>query len=204
MRQKIIFTMSLDYIANLTDSMNFREGIPRSELRKLLNRKTTVIVRTGEHFLMAGDIPRHIGFVLSGLLRFYYTDANGTEITKHFCIEHTLATSYWSFLHQEESAFSIQALEDSRILAIDYDTYHYLLNGHVCWRSVARKLAEMLFVLKGKKEAELLLYDATERYLRFVQENPDLEKRLNQYHIASYLNIAPESLSRIRAGLKKK
>jgi CRP-like cAMP-binding protein len=195
--------MPSDYIRKLADSMNFPEGIPRSELRKLLRRKKIITIRANEHFLMAGDVPRYIGYVLSGLLRFYYIDANGVEITKHFCPEHTLATSYNSFIHKEESTFYIQTLEDSRILTIDYETYDYLLKGHVCWQTVARKLAEMLYVLKGKKEAELLLCDAKERYLRFLQDYPNLEKRLNQYHIASYLNIAPESLSRIRASLKK-
>jgi CRP-like cAMP-binding protein len=196
--------MSSDYLTKLVDSMNFPEGIPRSEFRKLLRRKKIVTLQANQHFLMAGDVPKYIGYVLSGLLRFYYISADGTEITKHFCLEHTLATSYRSFIQKEESSFYIQALEDSKILVIDYETYDYLLKGNVCWQIVAKKLAEMLFVMKGKKEAELLLCDAQERYLRFLQDYPDLEKRLNQYHIASYLNIAPESLSRIRSNLKKK
>ena len=60
----------------------------------------------------------------------------------------------------------------------------------------------MLFIIKEKRESELLLNNAQERYLQFLEDYPDLENRISQYHIASYLNIAPESLSRIRANLK--
>ena len=60
----------------------------------------------------------------------------------------------------------------------------------------------MLFVLKEKREAELLLDNAQERYQQFLEDYPDLEGRIAQYHIASYLGVTPESLSRIRAGLK--
>ena len=69
----------------------------------------------------------------------------------------------------------------------------------MCWQIVARKLAEMVFILKEKREAELLLSDAQERYQQFLADYPNLEKHIAQYHIASYLGITPESLSRIRA-----
>lgn len=94
-------------------------------------------------------------------------------------------------------------MEDSTLITVDYETYQELLGSHTCWQIVARKLAEMVFILKEKREAELLLNSAPERYQQFLTDYPDLETRVPQYHIASYLGITPESLSRIRSILKE-
>jgi CRP-like cAMP-binding protein len=188
-----------DYLSGLAEGMNFLEGIPEEELRKAKACTRPITVRKGAFFLQAGDVPRRIGYLKSGLLRLFYIDLNGDEVNKHFCLENTLAISYSAFLQQTESRFFIQALEDSQLITIGYDAYQELLAGHMCWQIVARKLAEMVFILKEKREAELLLNDAQERYQQFLVDYPNLEKRIAQYHIASYLGITPESLSRIRA-----
>ncbi len=195
--------MQSSYLRKLGDSMDFRAGIPEDQVDNLLKRAKTITVEKNEYFLREGEIPNRIGFNVSGLLRLYYIDVNGTEIIKHFCFENTLAISYSAFLQREESRFYIQALEDTRLLTIDYNAYRELLASHMCWQVAARKLAELVFMIKEKREAELLLYSAQERYLRFLEDYPNLEKRLNQYHLASYLGITPESLSRIRSSLKK-
>ena len=191
-----------DYLNRLTGGMNFITGIPEEEQGKLQKLLKSVSVKKGDYFLMAGEIPNQIGFIVSGLLRLFYIDNSGAQINKHFCLENTMAISYSAFLLREESKLYIQALEDSELYVIDYDTYKQLIESHICWEIVARKLAEMLFILKEKKESELLLNSAQERYLTFLKDYPNLEKRLNQYHIASYLGITPESLSRIRSNLR--
>lgn len=194
--------MSASYLQSLGDSMNFAEGIPPEEARKLLERKREKTLKADEFFLRAGEVPRYIGYVASGLLRLYYIDAEGKDVTKHFCLEGTLAISYSAFLQRQESRLFIQTLEDTKLYLFDYQTYRDLLKGHPCWQIVAKKLAELLFIIKEKREAELLMQNAQERYRRFLEDFPGMEKRINQYHIASYLNITPESLSRIRAQMK--
>ncbi len=188
-----------DYLSSLAEGMNFLEGVPEEELHKAKARTRSIMVGKGAFFLQAGEVPGRIGYLKSGLLRLFYIDLNGDEVNKHFCLENTLAISYSAFLQQTESRFFIQALEDSRLVTIGYDAYQELLAGHMCWQIVARKLAEMVFILKEKREAELLLSDAQERYQQFLADYPNLEKHIAQYHIASYLGITPESLSRIRA-----
>ncbi len=191
--------MAMDYLHKLVESMNFPENIPAEEIEAVIKRRKTVRLNKNEFFLKAGEVPRHIGYVVAGLMRLYYINTDGVEITKHFCMENTLAISYSAFLLREGSSFYIQALEDTELYVFDYDTYRDLLAGHACWQSVAKKLSDLLFIIKEKREAELLLCNAQERYGRFLKDYPNLEKRLNQYHIASYLGITPESLSRIRA-----
>lgn len=198
----IFMIIKPNYLNKLVDKMSFANEIPEEELKKVHKQTKTLRIKKDEYFLRAGDIPKQIGYIKSGLMRLYYIDYNGNEVTKHFCLENTLAISYSSFLQQVESKLYIQAIEDTKLLAIDYKIYLELLAGHNCWQILAKKLAEMLFILLEKRESELLLNSAQERYLQFLEDYPDIEKRLNQYHIASYLNIAPESLSRIRKNLK--
>ncbi|MBN1119934.1 MAG: Crp/Fnr family transcriptional regulator [Anaerolineae bacterium] len=192
-----------NYLSNLADEMDFVSEIPEEELAKALKGLRTITVKKDGYFLRAGEVPGRIGFLKAGLMRLFYIDLNGVEVNKHFCIENTVASSYSAFLQQAESKFFIQALEDTELRTIDYETYRALLNGHICWQIVAKKLAEMIFIMKEKREAELLLCDAQERYQQFLTDYPGLERRIAQYHIASYLGITPESLSRIRASLRE-
>jgi CRP-like cAMP-binding protein len=195
--------MEPNYLHDLVSSMDFTKGIPREELRKLFRRKKTIYLKKDEYFLRAGEIPGRLGFNISGLLRLFYIDDSGKEINKHFCLERTVATAYKPFIRREESEIYIQALEDTKLLVIDYKTYNELLNSHTCWETIARKMAELIFILLQKRESELLLTDAQERYRQFLLDYPTLVNRISQYHIASYLGITPESLSRIRTNLKQ-
>lgn len=192
-----------NYLKKLGDSMSFVADIPREEQENLLKRLTSITVKKNEYFLRAGDVPKRIGFNVSGLMRLFYIDDNGTEFTKHFCMENTLAISFSAFLLREESKFSIQAIEDTKLLTINYEIYREIMDSHVCWQIVSRKLAELLYIIKEKREYELLMNSAEKRYLQFLEDYPNLEGRLNNYHIASYLGITPESLSRIRTSLRK-
>ena len=194
--------IEIDYLNKLTGGMNSITGIPEAELGKLQKLLKSVSIKKDGYFLMAGEVPNQIGFIVSGLLRLFYIDNTGAEINKYFCSENTLAISYSAFLLREESKLYIQALEDSQLYVIDYEAYNQLIESHICWEIAARKLAEMLFILKEKRESELLLSSAQERYLSFLKDYPHLERKLNQYHIASYLGITPESLSRIRSNLR--
>jgi CRP-like cAMP-binding protein len=194
--------MKSNYFTDLVESMNMTENIPKEEMDKLCKHTRIINLKKDDYFLQAGEIPDRMGYNISGLLRLFYIDDSGKEINKHFCLENTVAVAYMPFLRREESEIYIQALEDSELIVINYKTYNDLLTSHICWQTVARKMAELIFILGQKKESELLLIDAQERYLQFLRDYPDLVNRISQYHIASYLGITPESLSRIRTNLK--
>lgn len=194
--------MTKNIIDKISENVDFFKGIPKNELIELIHRSKTQIINKDDYFLKEGDIPRRIGFVRSGILRLYYIDKTGKDVTKHFCPEHTLAISYSAFIQQQPSRFFIQALENTKLITIDKSSYDYLLNRNICWQITARKLAEMVFILKERREAELLLDDAQKRYLQFLTDYPNLINRIKHYYISSYLGVTPESLSRIRAQIK--
>lgn len=176
--------------------------IPTGELKKAEAIFHPLRLDKGHFFVRAGATPQTLGFVISGLLRLYYIDKEGNDFTKSFCMENSFVAAYSALLLAEPSRLFTETVEDTVLLAANYDAYNTLSNGHHCWQIINRKLAETLFIKKEKRESELLLDDATSRYLKFLADYPGLEARLKQYHIASYLGITPVTLSRIRAQLK--
>ncbi|BAB75709.1 Crp/Fnr family transcriptional regulator [Anabaena sp. FACHB-709] len=185
------------YIQLNTVLQNFAD-IPADEIQKLNQTFYPLPLTAGEFFIQAGDIPRQIGFVISGILRLYYVNASGTEFTKSFCPEDHFVAAYSALILKQPAQFYIEALEDSLLLVADYDKFTQLCAEHSCWQIIKHKFLEALYLKKEKREAELLLDDATTRYQKFLAEYPHLDHRVKQYHIASYLGISPVSLSRIR------
>jgi len=194
--------MKQSLINKFRQNTGFFKEIPKQEFIRLIRLTRKVEIEKDEYFLKAGDVAKQIAYVRSGIVRLFYLDRLGKDVTKHFSTEHTLAISYNSFIQRIPSRLSIQALENTVLYTIDYKTYYELLETHPFWQISARKLAEMIFLLKEKKEAELLLDDAQTRYMQFLNDYPNLINRVKQYYISSYLGIAPESLSRIRANIK--
>lgn len=191
--------MEQDYLNRLVNKIDFSSLIPPEQMAWLCKRMHRVKLKKDDYFLQAGEVPEYIGMNRKGLLRLFYIDREGNDVTKHFCIENTLAISYTSFVSRNESEIFIQAVEDTDLSVLDYGIYSELMERHACWQTVSGRITEMLFALKEKREAELLLMNAEQRYLQFLKDYPDLEERLTGYHIASYIGIKPESLSRIRA-----
>lgn len=150
------------------------------------------------YFLRAGQVPHEFGFVLNGLFRYTYISADGKEYTKAFVPERNFISSYSSMVGQRESHFFIEAVEYSQVVVIDYAQWKRLRQEDPKWNLVLISLLEKGYAIKEKRERELLLLDAESRYRIFLSEHPNLEGRVKQYMIASYLGITPIALSRIR------
>jgi len=172
--------------------------IPENEWSKQQVRLHNLKIKKNDYFIQAGDIPDKLAYIVNGMFRVFYTTASGNERILVFRGENRLLSAYSSFLESTNSKFSIQALEDSNLLYISLKDYTVLLSEHLCWQMICTKYAQMLFIEKEKRENEFLSDDAETRYNNFILNYPTLEKRINQYHIASYLGITPVALSRIR------
>lgn len=157
-----------------------------------------------QHFVKIGDVPDKLGFIVSGIFRVYYNTERGEERVFIFRSENRFLSAYRSVLESEPSGFGIQALEPSFLICLPLREYKRLLAESTCWSNVSRQYMEDLLVEKEQREKELLSIDATSRYLSFKTRYPDVENRVSQYHIASYLGITPVALSRIRKRLCKK
>ncbi|WP_333863743.1 Crp/Fnr family transcriptional regulator [Sphingobacterium sp.] len=152
----------------------------------------------GEYFLKEGDVCRYVGFMISGVMRYYIND-DGEEKTYGFAKESDFVCNNESFLPQQPSRQIIQALEDCTLLVIGYNDlqkfYTSLKNGE----RFGRMVIEQVFV-KTLQGLNSFYTDSPElRYEKFVKEYPDLLQRIPQYYIASYVGVKPQSLSRIRS-----
>jgi CRP-like cAMP-binding protein len=145
-------------------------NLPEGEAIKATNLFKIYTLERGDFFVRAGDVPKTIGFVNSGILRLYYVDRDGNEYTKSFCAENSFVAAYSALLLQQPSRLFIQALEETKLLIADYSAYRVLSENHACWQALNCKIAEFLFIKKEKRESALLLDDAKTRYLSF-QEN---------------------------------
>lgn len=162
---------------------------------KLLKR---VHLQKKEFLIEAGDICSFIGFVQEGVLRTYVHN-EAEEFNIDFHLPNFFVSAYKSFLTQTPTKAYIQALSDTTIYFISYSDYHILLKNSTDWYRLGKYIADTLFIVKCKRESSLLMNSAIERYKLFLIEYPQIEQLVAQYHIASYLGIKPESLSRIKS-----
>lgn len=147
-----------------------------------------------------GKIARELYFINKGLLRLYYTK-DGEEITAYLFREHLFASSYESFLRQAPGIQTLETIEDSDLLVIQYDDLQKLYNEIPGMQVLAWKVAEQRFLNAQMILSSYILDSPEERYRKFEAQHGDLLLRVPHHMIASFLGITPVSLSRIRKRL---
>lgn len=152
-----------------------------------------------EPFIRAGDVPTNCAFVVEGLLYQHYVGRNGGMVIKYFFPENRIAASLSATLQHQPSRFSITAIEDTTVLEYDMAQFRALTRTHPDIAAFYIHYMERHWIIE--KEPEEIAFrhdDAMRRYLNFIHREPELHKRLRQHHIAAWLGITPESLSRLR------
>ncbi len=156
-------------------------------------------IAKGECFITEGDYGYSFAFIKSGLLRSYYISPKGEEYNKHFFLADNFVAPLTSLVLHEPSPVYIGALESTKIMVANYKDLEKLYNAHLELNILGRKLVEFAWIEKERRETQLIMLEAKDRYKAFLKEYPGLEQRIPQYHVASYLGITPVQLSRIRA-----
>ncbi len=130
-------------------------------------------------------------------MRELYVDEAGREVTRVFVDAGQTTGSLLDLLSGEPSVTFIQALEPTETVAVRYRDFDALTARFAELQLAARRIAEALYVRKARREHEMLALSAAERYARFVREQPTLDARISRRHLASYLGVTPEHLSRL-------
>ncbi|BDS11375.1 Crp/Fnr family transcriptional regulator [Aureispira anguillae] len=159
--------------------------------------------KLNDTFIREGQIPNKIGIVKKGLFRYYYLTSEGKEFTKVFMKEGAIISSYSSMILGTKSIYTIEALEASNVIEISYHQWVKLREEDNKWDKLLISFLEKGYRTKEKREQTFLLMDAEHRYKEFLLEYPNLEQRVKQYMVASYLGITPIALSRIRKKMKR-
>ena len=157
-----------------------------------------------QFLLNEGDVCKYLAFVNSGCLRQYSIDNKGIEHIIQFAIEDWWISDPHSFLTGLPATYNIDALQDSEVLLIEKSTRDKLLDACPKMERFFRLLIEANHVASHQRISDSLSASAEERYLKFIKSYPKLFEQVPQSHIASYLGITPQSLSRIRKELSQK
>ncbi|MBS1663785.1 MAG: Crp/Fnr family transcriptional regulator [Bacteroidetes bacterium] len=156
-------------------------------------------VRKNQYLVQPPDIAYHEHFVLSGCLFEYYLDDDGIQHTLVFAPEGWWMTDLQSFLTKQESKYHVQALEDSELLVLTKEAYDKLLTRIPALNSYFRSLYANAIIGLNERLLNVLSTKVEERYLRFLKKYPQLENRVPQYLVASYLGVTPEFFSRVKS-----
>lgn len=153
--------------------------------------------------LEAGARQRAIGFVAEGLVRGFYVDAQGQEVTVRFVDRGGFVTHYTALIRDLPSRNAYRCLEDSTIVWIPLDRVRSGYDRYPALDRFGRLLAEGILSAQQDRLEDLLFLDAEERYRKIMAEAPDVVKRVSLAHLASYLGLQRPSLSRIRGRMAR-
>lgn len=169
-----------------------------AELIYLESGLTISELKSKHFYIHANTIQKELGFVFSGLLRAYYIDNNGSEISVNFIRENRYATHYSAFITQVPSKYYFQCIEPSIIVNLSYKHIQDGYERFPILERYGRLVAEE--VLKGQqKRIESFLFENAEtRYLNFIKENTNLFNRVSLSYLSTFFGIERQSLTRIR------
>lgn len=168
----------------------------------LISKKINCV--KGEILLREGQSVNKMYFVIDGCLRSYCTDKNGKEHTLQFAIKNWWISDYSAITTKRPSQLNIECLKDGQLIEINAQDMEKLRTIYPEFADVQRKNTEAHLVSLQERILSQLQLSGTERYNIFLKKHPDMEQSIRNYHIASYLGITQESLSRIRAEKARK
>ncbi|WP_282043063.1 Crp/Fnr family transcriptional regulator [Winogradskyella flava] len=160
-----------------------------------------ITLKKGDILLKQGDIDGAQYYILSGCLRAFHLDGQGKDYTIHFGIKDWWISDFTSYSSQEKALMTVEAIQDSVIYKLSKKDKDRLCNSISKIDSFFKTKYERAFAAFQQRILAYLSQTAKERYVDFIQTYPNIEKNVKNYHIASYLGITTESLSRIRKEL---
>lgn len=170
-------------------------------LKNLFNSTAVIkMIPKGTIILRQGEMPSSLYYIHKGIMRGYYLDTAGNDVTKCFACETEFACAE-GLLRGRETSFSVESLEDSICMVIPYDSINQGMKNNQM-KVIFNNYIQKILVNTLNREKALLMKDALDRYLEFKREYSSLEGRINQAYIASYIGVRASSLSRIKRGMK--
>ena len=180
-------------------------SISSSDWNFFISKLHRRIITKKSVFIKVNQIENHISFIESGIVRLFIPRDNPEkEITFGFSFKNQFVSAYDSFLTQSPSNYQLQALTETAMLSISYKDLQSVYKSTQIGNLIGRLTAEDLFLIKSKREQDLLNLNAEQRYLKLFKERPELLKSVPLKYISSYIGVTAQALSRIRKRLVHK
>lgn len=158
-----------------------------------------------EILLRNGQVAKNVHFICEGALRAYVTDYDGNIYNKNIFLENDFAGSTVSYLLNTSSNFTLETLEETILISLDYKKYRQFIDQNIDLKNFYIAYLENNWIIeKEQREVSLVMENATKRYLKLLEKHPKIDLRIQKLHIASHLGITPTQLSRIRKKMKEK
>jgi len=167
------------------------ENFISSKIRREVLPKNTLLHR-------ADEICEKVYFIEKGLVRWFYCNENGKEVTDSFASENSFVTAFDSFFQRQPSRYFIEVLEDSILYSMTAAEVEKELEEFPETQKVTHLILVQIIGQMLDKNAALQFRNAKQRYRYMTEKHPEILQRASLFHIASYLGITPETLSRIR------
>jgi CRP-like cAMP-binding protein len=186
------------------DSNALREICPDLNSDEIDFHTTKVTIsklKAKQNYLIAGEIQDSLGYVFKGLLRIFFINNMGEEITITFIKENFYASDYNAFINQNPSKYYIQTIEPTLLVNIPFDLIQESYSKYKSFEKFGRLIAEIYLNNRQNRIESFLFESAEQRYIKFISENKDLLNRISQTHLSSFLGVKRQTLTRIRKRL---
>lgn len=172
--------------------------LSKVELELIASVMSRVEYNKGEIIFKPGDIVNDLFHIQTGCLRTFYIDNKGKEHTLQFGIKDWWITDFTAFFTSSQAIMTLEVLEQAVLCKLSNSDREYLHENSPKFDTYIRRKLESSYAYFQKRIIADFSLSAKERYLNFKHTYSDIERKVKNYHIASYLGITTESLSRIR------
>lgn len=188
----------------LTDFISTIANLPEKSSQKLLKLISLRHFKKNDIIAKSNEIPVDVFILKSGVIRSFYTDEKGKEYIRHIFTPFRATGALGALILEKPSRLSYDCLSDCEVYALNFKEFKKLTKKDKALSNLYATILEIVFLTLESKIFDLSVLNATERYLKLKKQIPEIENLIPQYHIASYLNITPVQLSRIRKEIYSK
>jgi CRP-like cAMP-binding protein len=191
-------------MSNLTQNYSKFTSLTESEWQLIGSKLKIQTLKAGEYWLTEGRICQYVGHLEKGVMRTFYVNNSGKKSTFLFNFPGKPITDFESFINKTPSKYYIECVSDAVIHSINYDDRQFLMEKIPKYERMIRYVTEDYFFTLYDRMVNLTLLSAEERYIRLIKTEPNIFDYLSLSSIAEYINIKPQSLSRIRKKVQEK
>ena len=188
---------------NLLTTLNEFYPLSKKSLEQLSSIFEKKEFKKKDRIATFGEVPTNFFVLKSGIARSYITDEKGKEFTRSLYVPMRAVGAFSSLILNKPTEVVYDCLTDCTLLVGDFKEFKELASKNIELSNLYNVILERLFIRMEKRIFDLSSLDAKQRYLKLRKFIPEIDALIPQYHIASYLNITPVQLSRIRKDIYK-